>query len=100
MSAISDFVSKQTQHNADVDTALDTINTSVADVVTEVANLNATIQQLQNSPGTITPEDQALLDKADASGQALATKAAAAAAAAKAADTLTPPVAPPAAATP
>jgi hypothetical protein len=68
MSAISDFAAKQSAFNADVSADLDAIQTAIA-------ALNATITQLQNSPGTVTPADQALIDKLVTDGAALATKA-------------------------
>lgn len=68
MSAISDFAAKQNAHNAKVSADLDTINTGIT-------NLNALIATLQNSAGTVTPEDQATLDQIEAAGAALETKA-------------------------
>lgn len=68
MSAISDFKVKQDAHNAKVSSDLDAL-------VVSIQALNDLIAKLQNSPGTITPEDQALLDAADAAGQALSDKA-------------------------
>lgn len=80
MTAISDFAAKQDAHNAKVSAALD-------DIKTEIGTLNTEISTLQNSPGTITPEDQATLDRLDASGTSLEAKVAAL-------DTLTPPAPP------
>jgi hypothetical protein len=68
MSAISDFAVKQNAHNAKVSSDLDAINTGIS-------NLNALIATLQNSAGTVTPEDQATLDQIEAAGAALETKA-------------------------
>jgi len=77
MTAISDFAVKQDAYNTQIGTAVD-------DIATQITNLNTEIATLQNSPGTITPEDQATLDRLHAAGQALATKV-------QALDTLTPP---------
>ena len=80
MSKISDFAAAQTAFN-------DRMDKAIADIVEDVKNLNAQIAALQASSGTITPEDQALLDKLQAQGAALADKL-------DAADALTPPVPP------
>jgi hypothetical protein len=68
MSAISDFAVKQQAHNDKVSTDLDAIGAKIAD-------LNTLVATLQNSPGAITAEDQATLDKIEAAGADLATKA-------------------------
>lgn len=68
MTAISDFATKQMAHNDRMGMAIDGI---VADIVA----LNAKIAELQNSAGTVTPEDQALLDQLESQGDTLATKA-------------------------
>lgn len=54
-----------------VNTGLETIGTGVDEVLTvvqnvsgDVTNLKAIIEKLQTNPGPISPEDQALLDKA------------------------------------
>jgi len=80
MSAISDFATKQNAFN-------DRIDAAVTGVQADVKFLQDTIDKLQNSPGTITPEDQALLDQLDARADAVATKL-------EALDALTPPVPP------
>ncbi len=80
MSAISDFAAKQNAHNDRVDTALTGIQG-------DVKFLQDTIDKLQNSPGAITPEDQALLDALDARADVTASKL-------EALDALNPPVPP------
>lgn len=77
MSAISDFA-------ATVKTAFDQISDNVDAAVTSLAGLTAdvqflkdTIEKLQNNPGPISAEDQALLDAAQARAAQLASKAAA-----------------------
>jgi len=68
MSAISDFAAKQNAFNTEIGADLDAI-------VAAVKALNDQITTLQNSPGTITPADQATLDSLQAAGLALQTKA-------------------------
>ena len=80
MSAISEFAAKQDAFNNRLGAAIDGI-------VADVASLNAKIEELQNTQGQITPEDQALLDSLQAKGEQLAT-------ALEAVDALTPPVVP------
>ncbi len=81
MSAISDFATKQNAFN-------DRIDTAIADLQGDVKSLNDQIAALQASSGTVTPEDQALLDGITARASAVADKL-------DALDALTPPVAPP-----
>lgn len=80
MSKISEFAEVQAQHNARMHAAID-------GVAADVASLNAKIEELQNTPGEISPEDQALLDQLQAQGQALAERL-------EAVDAITPPVPP------
>lgn len=77
MSAISDFATKQNAFNDRVDAA-------VTGLTEDVQTLNDKITELQNSPGGITPEDQALLDAIEARSASIATKL-------EALDALTPP---------
>jgi cob(I)alamin adenosyltransferase len=81
MSAISDFVTKQNAVNDQIDAA-------VTGLTSDIKNLSDQITQLQNSPGTITPADQALLDGIEARTKTIADKL-------TALDAVTPPVAPP-----
>ena len=80
MSAISDFAAKQNQFN-------DRLSAAIDGVAADVASLNAKIEELQNTPGTITPEDQAILDALQAQGEAIASRL-------EAVDSLTPPTPP------
>lgn len=82
MSKVSEFAAKQNEFNDRVDTA-------VTGLQADIQALNDKIEELQNSPGEITPEDQASLDALQARGQAIADKL-------EALDALTPPVPPPA----
>lgn len=67
MSAISDYAAK-------VNAAFDSIGASVDGVVADVASLKKKIDDLQNSSGAITPEDQKLLDDIQSRATALADK--------------------------
>lgn len=80
MSAISQFADQMKAFN-------DRMDTAVADLQGDVKNLNDQIAALQNSTGTITPADQALLDGIQARAGAIADKL-------DALDALTPPVTP------
>ena len=95
MSAISDY-------SAVVNTAFDAISTSVDEIVAsqaglagDIANLKDIILKLQNNPGPISPEDQALLDAGVAKVTAIATKSAAVSEALKALDAQTDNLPPP-----
>lgn len=61
MSQVSDFAAK--------------VNTDFASIKTGILALDAKITALQNSPGTISPADQALLDDIQKQSSALATAA-------------------------
>lgn len=67
MSAISDFAARQNAFNDRQAAAID-------GVIGDVAFLVETIEKLQNTPGAITPEDQALLDALDARASTIADK--------------------------
>lgn len=67
MSKIGDFANKQKAFHERQDTA-------IQGLIADVAALNAKIQELQNTPGEITPEDQVLLDDLQARSEAVATK--------------------------
>lgn len=67
MSQISDYSDR-------VNAKLDSLATSVDGVVADVASLKKKIDDLQNSPGTITPEDQKLLDDIQSRVTSLADK--------------------------
>lgn len=82
MSKIGDFAALVNSHN-------DKIDAAVAGLTQDVQTLNDKITELQNSPGEITAEDQALLDGIQSRSQGIVTKL-------EALDALTPPPAPPA----
>ena len=68
MSAISDFAAKQKAFNTEVSDDLDAITIAIG-------ALNDKITALQDSAGTVTPEDQALIDQLQADGNTLTAKA-------------------------
>lgn len=80
MSVISDFAVKQNAFNDRVDAA-------VTGLQGDIQALNDKITELQNSPGTITPEDQASLDAIQTRAEGIAAKL-------EALDALTPPTVP------
>lgn len=80
MSAISEFAVRQNQFN-------DRIDNAVTSIQGDVKFLSDKITEMQNSPGPISPEDQASLDALQARSAALADKI-------EALDALTPPAPP------
>lgn len=66
MSAITDFAAKQKEFNDRQDAA-------VQGLTDDVKFLNDKLTAIQNSPGTLSPEDQAALDEALARTEALTT---------------------------
>lgn len=80
MSAISTFAAKQQEFN-------DKIDAAVTGLTEDIKTLNDKIEELQNSAGGVTPEDQALLDNIEARSDAIAQKL-------EALDNLTPPPVP------
>lgn len=81
MSAVSEFVAKQTEHNVAIDTA-------IAGLTDDNKVLTDLIKQLQTSEGEISQDDKASLD-------ALEARTAKQAESLAALDALTPPTAPP-----
>lgn len=94
MSAISDYLTKQKAFNDRNAAAVDSIVKSTEGLTGDVASLNATIKQLQDSAGAVTPEDQALLDQATTQGEAVSAKLEAVTAALATLDESTPPTVP------
>jgi hypothetical protein len=82
MDAIADFATKTSAF-------FDRQDKAITDIQTEVEALNDQITALQNSNGTITPSDQALLDGIQTRASTVAVKL-------EQLDSLTPPVVPPA----
>lgn len=66
----------------------DRVDSAVTGLIADVEELNRQIKALQDNPGAITPEDQAILDALTARGQTVAEKL-------EALDALTPPPTPP-----
>lgn len=81
MSKISDFADRMAEHNNAVDAAVDGLTQ-------DVKTLNDKITALQASAGSITPEDQALLDAIEARATSISAKL-------TALDAMTPPPVPP-----
>ncbi len=80
MSAISDFAAKQNAHN-------DAMDKAIEGITGDVAFLKGEIERLQNTGGTLTADDQAIVDGLETRTAALADKLGAL-------DALTPPVPP------
>lgn len=95
MSAISTFAANQKVFNDRQAAAIDAAVTSITGLTGDVAELNRKIEELQNSQGGVTPEDQVLIDDLQTQGEALAAKAEALAAALALLDAQNPPVVPP-----
>ncbi len=74
MSAIQDYAARVDAAFTAIGGSVDSIVTSVAGVTGDVQRLKDLITQLQNSAGTVTPEDQALLDKTEAAANSLSTR--------------------------
>lgn len=98
MSAIGDYSAAVDAKFAEIGTSVDEIVASHVGLAADVAGLKKIILELQNNPGPISAEDQALLDSGVAKVTALAEKTAAVSAALKELDaaTETSPTPPPA----
>lgn len=94
MTKISEFAEKVNAHHEATTAALGEVSTAVQGVSDDVAGLKALIEELQNTPGEITPEDQALLDSIEAKAGETSAKVTEVATALKALDELTPPTPP------
>ncbi len=73
MSAIKDYADRVNAKFDDIEAATTALGNAIGGIADDVAFLKETIEKLQNSPGTITPEDQALLDAAEARAGTAAT---------------------------
>lgn len=91
---ISTFVASQKSYNDRQGAAIDSIVKSFAGLSSDIADLNRTITELQNSPGQVTPEDQALIDELQTAGSELVNRAEAVAAGLAKLDAAQPPVVP------
>lgn len=80
-------MSAYTQYLNDQKTFNDSVDKALTDISTLISQQNALIKQLQNSPGQVTSDDQALIDQLEANGANLVQKA-------NALDTLNPPTPP------
>ena len=93
--AIRAFVTAQTGFNQRQGAAIDKSVAAAGGLSGDIAALNAKILELQNSPGQVTPEDQALIDELVTMGEAATARAEAQAAALEALDAQNPPTPPP-----
>lgn len=75
MPGIKDYVAATNAAFDAIDTALDTAQTHASGLADDVAFLKDTIKQLQDNPGPISAEDQALLDAAQARVNGMGNKA-------------------------
>lgn len=66
MSVLSEFANRVDAKFTTISDAVDGIVASQTGLTGDVAGLKALIKQLQDSPGGVTPEDQALLDALEA----------------------------------
>jgi len=89
MSAISTYSEAVNAKFDEIATSVDELGASLTGIAADVAGLKDIILQLQNNPGPISAEDQALLDAGVTKVTSLATRTAAAAAAAKELDAAT-----------
>ena len=74
MSAIENYSAKVDAAFVAIGSSVDSIVASVAGVSGDVQRLKDIIAALQASAGTVTPEDQALLDKSEAAVNALSSR--------------------------
>lgn len=89
MSAITDYADRVNTAFDNIGSSVDGLVTSVNGITGDVAGLKDLITKLQNSPGQITPEDQATLDATEAKANALVAKVQGVAASLKALDDAT-----------
>lgn len=94
--AFDKVVTDQTAFNARQAVAIDSIISSQGGLAGDVAEMKRLIDELQNSPGELSPDDQARLDTLVATSEAAAVKAENVAAALQALDEQTAPTVPPA----
>lgn len=74
MSAIENYAAKVDAAFTEIGASVDSIVTSVSGVSGDVQRLKDLIAALQASAGTVTPEDQALLDKSETAVNAIAVR--------------------------
>jgi len=72
---VEHVMSKITDFSTAVKASFDKVSGDLDSISTDIQVLNDKITALQNSPGTLTPEDQAALDDIQAGAVALAAKA-------------------------
>lgn len=67
MSAISDYAAKQKEYN-------DRISTGLGNIAGDIAEIKRKLEEMQNNPGPISAEDQALLDGLLADAERMASR--------------------------
>lgn len=100
MSVISDFGTAMNAYFDETGASIDELKGSVNGLAGDVAWMKARIDELQNNPGPISPEDQKILNDLQARAVAASANAKDAVAQVKALDEATPPVVPPEVLTP
>lgn len=96
MSAIKDYTDRVNAKFDLIQTGLGELANAVANIAGDVTWLKSVIEKLQNNPGPISPEDQALLDALETRIGTVLDNVTGTAASAKAlADSTTPPEVPP-----
>jgi ABC-type transporter Mla subunit MlaD len=94
MSAIGDFADRMTAFFEEQGPKIDTALAGVTGIAGDVAELKRIIEEIQNSPGPITTEDQARLDALEALAAAFGGRVTAVVAAVTELDEQTPPAPP------
>lgn len=96
MSAISEYAGKMDVHHDAQDVELAAISTAQEGLAGDVAFIKSELERINNSPGQITAEDQASLDRLLARAGAMTTKLTDTKNRLTALDDMTPPAPPPA----
>lgn len=91
MPSYSEFLNQLKSFQDSDDAAMDRLIAAQKNITADVAKLNKTIADLQNSQGQVTPEDQNLINQIQAQGDAIRKKQADFETALKALDEATPP---------
>jgi ABC-type transporter Mla subunit MlaD len=94
MNAITDYVAQQKQFNDANAQAVDKLTSATAGITADLKTLHDKLSAIQNSPGTLSPEDQQALNDALAASSTVSSKLKTVADALAALDQLNPPEAP------
>lgn len=74
MAIYAEFLKRQKEYNDRDDAAMEKLNTASQNLAGDIKFLKDTITKLQNSQGTVTPEDQALIDQLEQRANTASTK--------------------------